>query len=144
MIAVPTTGSFGVGTTTQKKVHDHLVIATHLVYVRHKALDRSIAQILHAGKIRELYLLAVSGLKTRKPRLLLRLSGELLLRFAERQLLALLFQLPPRLTRFEPLRPLPTAILHFDGVFVQKFPTQAVAARVHSLIYAGNFLRFAV
>jgi len=32
----------------------------------------------------------------------LRLDGELLLRFAARQFLALLFQLPPRLTRFEP------------------------------------------
>ena len=38
----------------------------------------------------------------RKPRLLLRLSGELLLRFETRQFLALLFQLPPRLTRLEP------------------------------------------
>jgi hypothetical protein len=91
-------------------VHDHLVIAIHLVYVRHKALDRGIAQILHAGKIRELYFLAVSGLKTRKSRLLLRLSGELLLRFAQRQLDALLFQLPPRLTRFEPFSPLPSKI----------------------------------
>lgn len=35
--------------------------------------------------------------------LLFLLSGVLLLRFAERQLFALLFQLPPRLTRFEPL-----------------------------------------
>ena len=34
--------------------------------------------------------------------LLLALSGLLLLRFADRQLFALLFQLPPRLTRFEP------------------------------------------
>jgi len=34
--------------------------------------------------------------------LLLALSGLLLLRFATRQLLALLFQLPPRMTRFEP------------------------------------------
>jgi hypothetical protein len=34
--------------------------------------------------------------------LLLRLSGLFLLRFAERQLLALLFQLPPRFTRFVP------------------------------------------
>jgi hypothetical protein len=34
--------------------------------------------------------------------LLFRLSGLLLLRFAERQLFALLFQLPPRLTRFDP------------------------------------------
>jgi len=31
------------------------------------------------------------------------LSGLLLLRFADRQLFALLFQLPPRITRFEPL-----------------------------------------
>jgi hypothetical protein len=38
----------------------------------------------------------------RKPMLLLRLSGLLLLRFADRQLMALLFQLPPRNTRFEP------------------------------------------
>ena len=32
----------------------------------------------------------------------LRLAGWLLLRFAERQFCALLFQLPPRNTRFEP------------------------------------------
>lgn len=37
-------------------------------------------------------------------------DGLLLLRFAERQLLPLLFQLPPRFTRFEPLRPLPSRI----------------------------------
>lgn len=36
------------------------------------------------------------------PRLLLRFEGELLLRLATRQFEALLFQLPPRLTRFEP------------------------------------------
>jgi hypothetical protein len=41
-------------------------------------------------------------LARRKPRLLSRLPGSFLLRFAERQFLALLFQLPPRLTRFEP------------------------------------------
>ena len=40
---------------------------------------------------------------TRKPLLLFLLSGLLLLRLADRQLSALLFQLPPRLTRFEPL-----------------------------------------
>ena len=39
---------------------------------------------------------------TRKPRLLFRLSGEFLLRFADRQLEALLFQPPPRFTRIEP------------------------------------------
>ena len=38
----------------------------------------------------------------RKPRLLLRFDGLFLLRFADRQFLAVLFQLPPRLTRFEP------------------------------------------
>ena len=39
---------------------------------------------------------------TRKPRLLLRFVGWFLLRFDDWQFLALLFQLPPRLTRFEP------------------------------------------
>jgi len=34
--------------------------------------------------------------------LLFLLSGQLLFRMAVRQLLALLFQLPPRITRFEP------------------------------------------
>ena len=38
---------------------------------------------------------------TRNPRLLLRFDG-VLLRFAERQFCALLFQLPPRFTRFWP------------------------------------------
>ena len=50
-------------------------------------------------------LLASYGTNTRrKPLLLLRLSGLLLLllRFATRQFPALLFQLPPRSTRFEP------------------------------------------
>ena len=37
---------------------------------------------------------------TRKPKLLFRLSGEFLLRFADRQFWPLLFQLPPRFTRF--------------------------------------------
>jgi hypothetical protein len=39
--------------------------------------------------------------------LLLRFVGVLLLRFAARRLLVLLFQLPPRITRFE-LRGLPS------------------------------------
>ena len=38
----------------------------------------------------------------RKPRLSLRLPGEFLLRFAERQFAASFLQLPPRLTRLEP------------------------------------------
>ena len=41
-------------------------------------------------------------LERRKPLLLFRLFGLLLFRFAERQFLALLFQLPPRFTRFDP------------------------------------------
>ena len=48
-------------------------------------------------------------LARRKPRFELRLPGSFLLRLAERQLVALLFQLPPRLTRFEPHRPSPEA-----------------------------------
>ena len=41
--------------------------------------------------------------RTRRiPRLLLRLSGALLLRYDTRQFVKLLFQLPPRFTRFEP------------------------------------------
>lgn len=48
----------------------------------------------HAGKH--------SMLARRKPTLLLRLSGVLLLRFATRQFCGLLFQLPPRMTRFVP------------------------------------------
>jgi len=46
--------------------------------------------------------LARPELARRKPRLLLRLPGALLLRFADRTLRALLFQLPPRLTRLAP------------------------------------------
>ena len=53
---------------------------------------------------------ALSGccreLERRKPRLLLRLPGSLLLRIADRQFCASLFQLPPRITRLEPLVPL--------------------------------------
>ncbi len=46
---------------------------------------------------------ALRVLQTRKPMLLLLLFGLLLFRLATRQLLALLFQLPPRFTRFDPL-----------------------------------------
>jgi len=47
---------------------------------------------------------ATSGvvLARRRPRFWLRLPGVFLLRFADRQFLALLFQLPPRLTRLPP------------------------------------------
>ena len=46
---------------------------------------------------------AVGVLARRKPTLLFLLPGLFLLRLADRQFLALLFQLPPRITRFEPL-----------------------------------------
>ncbi len=46
---------------------------------------------------------ALRVLQMRKPMLLLLLFGLSLFRFAARQLLALLFQLPPRFTRFDPL-----------------------------------------
>ncbi len=46
-------------------------------------------------------------LETRKPRLSLRLEGVFLLRFAARRLDAVLFQLPPRLTRLASARSLP-------------------------------------
>ena len=46
--------------------------------------------------------------------LLLLLSGLLLLRLATRQLLALLFQLPPRFTRFEPCGRNPKEFSIFD------------------------------
>ena len=44
-------------------------------------------------------------LKRRAPRLLLRLDGELLWRFAGRAFWASLLKLPPRLTRLEPVWP---------------------------------------
>jgi hypothetical protein len=40
--------------------------------------------------------------RRRQPKLLLRLSGSLLFRFVAVQFAALLFQLPPRITRAEP------------------------------------------
>ncbi len=40
----------------------------------------------------------------RKPLLFVRFVGSFVLRFAIRQFAASLFQLPPRFTRFEPLR----------------------------------------
>ena len=51
---------------------------------------------------------ACDVLEGRQPRLSLRFDGSFLLRFEERQSLASLFQLPPRMTRFsEPDRPAP-------------------------------------
>ncbi|MGH9845338.1 MAG: hypothetical protein ACREEM_42030 [Blastocatellia bacterium] len=62
--------------------------------------------LMHADAVRKPRPTGTSGgeaLTRRKPRLSLRLPGGSLLRFADRQLTALLFQPPPRLTRFEPV-----------------------------------------
>ncbi len=48
--------------------------------------------------------------------LLFRLSGVFLLRLADRQFLALLFQLPPRFTRFEPTDKAPNAPVGSSGI----------------------------
>ena len=61
-------------------------------------------------------------LARRNPRLLLRFDGSFLLRYAERQLSASLFQEPPRTTRLEPL--LPSAA---DDTTGDHPPPQAVA-----------------
>jgi len=52
-----------------------------------------------------------SVLERRKPRLLLRFDGWFLLRYAERQLSASLFQEPPRITRLEPVSRQPGRML---------------------------------
>ena len=68
-------------------------------------------QGLESGRFRRAHPLRDGARATRKPRLLFRLSGEFLLRFADRQFDALLFQLPPRFTRFEPCDHSPGAFL---------------------------------
>ena len=50
-------------------------------------------------------------LERRKPRLLLRFDSSFLLRYAERQLSASLFQEPPRITRLEPVSRQPSTML---------------------------------
>ena len=52
---------------------------------------------------------------TRKPRLLFRLAGSFALRFAARQFLASLFQLPPRFTRCEALDRSPLTVVTHSG-----------------------------
>jgi len=56
------------------------------------------------------------GLARRKPRLLFRLLGLFLLRLAERRFLGLLFQEPPRRTRWLPFGPLPADQCRANGV----------------------------
>ena len=56
-----------------------------------------------AGPVRRGIHRAGRAAARRKPRLLFRFSGSFLLRFAGRQFLGSLFQLPPRMTRFEAL-----------------------------------------
>ena len=71
------------------------------------------------------------GLAGRNPMLLLRLSGLLSLRFAERQFAALLFQLPPRMTRFS--EPVGTRALYLycysSAVFISLLRKPRVGAR---------------
>jgi hypothetical protein len=48
------------------------------------------------GSVRAKSIAVLSWRETRKPRLLFRLSGVFLLRFADRQFTGVLFQLPPK------------------------------------------------
>lgn len=61
---------------------------------------------------------------TRKPRLLFRLSGVFLLRFVDRQFAGVLFQLPPRITRLEPLDLPPTPFLSPFGGSAKPIPPE--------------------
>ncbi len=72
--------------------------------------------------------------------LLLALSGLLLLRLATRQLLALLFQLPPRITRFEPYGQNPTSIIDFTGGTLS-FPSFSHCSQAATLDCATILLR---
>ena len=65
---------------------------------RAQAICRTTAGSVHIAQI----LFTDGARASRKPRSLFRLSGVFLLRFADRQFLALLFQPPPRQARFEP------------------------------------------
>lgn len=61
--------------------------------------------------------LAHGAAATRKPRLLFRLPGSFLLRYAERQFSAELFQLPPRITRLVAYGRLPaTFVARWFGI----------------------------
>ena len=64
-----------------------------------------------------------TGLAQRNPRLLSRLPGVFLLRLAARRLPAVLFQLPPRLTRLESLWARTLADIMADGLARRQGPT---------------------
>jgi hypothetical protein len=66
----------------------------------------------------------------------LRLDGVFLFRFAERRLPAELFQLPPRLTRFVPLRPdtAKKASAQFFGIGALRMPNETVG-RTQKIIF---------
>ena len=74
---------------------------------------------------------------TRKPLLLFRLSCVCLLRFAERQLSELLFQLPPRFTRFEPVTTHRQAFQHMPA----EFPTLHAAGCSECSESLGSLLK---
>ena len=73
---------------------------------------------------------------TRKPRLLLRFDGSLLLRFADRQLSGLFLQLPPRFTRLEPLDRSPLVTLA-HGSETASSPLHRPSQKLRSLILAA-------
>lgn len=59
---------------------------------------------------------ALGAAAGRKPRLSFRLSGVFLLRLADRQFGAVLFQLPPRFTRLEPVACIRRTASHEAGI----------------------------
>ena len=95
------------------------------------------------------------ALARRRPKLLLRLSGVLLLRFAQRRLRASLFHEPPRFTRFEPRDahvPLCTPVDYgflFKSLLIGDWPEQvtsqpprvAKTQRTHSRLHRRNLVQ---
>ena len=69
--------------------------------------------------------------------LLFLLSGLLLLRLADRQFFALLFQLPPRFTRFEPFRPSSEARIFNKKTFSESLCVCVGDVRHHA-VYGVN------
>jgi hypothetical protein len=95
-------GKFAVGFTRQKRRPERSRDATsagrRAIVL---SIDRATERV--SGRFRRVGVRLPGGAaRTRKPRLLLRLPGSLLLQFDAVQLLPLLFQLPPRITREEP------------------------------------------
>ena len=98
-----------VAATAQKKRQNFRPVPTHTA-AQNRAKRPCLSRTNHIGNgcnhlcIGSHPALLMRWRERRKPKLLLRLSGVLLLRFETRQFSALLFQLPPRFTRLSPLR----------------------------------------